>query len=219
MTQPDLLDEDAVWRTIDRERLSLADLLDDLSPQEWTTPSLCSGWRVREVAAHLALAHMGAAAGAVAAVRARGSFHRMIHDTAVRHAAEPTDVLVGQIRAMVGSRRHAPGISHLEPLIDVLVHGQDIAVPLARPRAMPVAAAAASATRVWNSRGPLSRAFGARSRLRGLRLVATDVDWSVGQGDRVEGPVQALLLLLTGRSAAALRALSGPGVDRLGAPA
>ena len=53
------MDLDEVWRSIDSERASLADLLDDLSPAEWETPSLCEAWRVREVAAHLTLAHTG----------------------------------------------------------------------------------------------------------------------------------------------------------------
>jgi hypothetical protein len=61
---------------------------------------------------------------------------------------------------------------------------------------------------------PMSRAFRARARLRGLELVATDTGWRAGEGRRVEGPVEALLLLLTGRSAA-LDRLAGPGVARL----
>jgi len=44
------MDRDQVWEAIGRERLSLADLLDELSAQEWETPSLCAGWRVRDVA-------------------------------------------------------------------------------------------------------------------------------------------------------------------------
>jgi hypothetical protein len=78
---------------------------------------------------------------------------------------------------------------------------------------MPVRAAAAAATRVWTLPWPLSRTFRARSTLRGLELVASDVDWSVGRGLRVEGPVQALLLLLTGRSAG-LAGLAGGGLER-----
>lgn len=212
---PSVLDEDAVWRTIDSERLSLAALLEDLSPAEWDTPSLCTGWRVRDVAAHLALAHTGVGGAVVAAVRARGSFDRTVHDSAVRHAATPPDRLVAQIRAMAGSRRTAPGITRLEPLTDVLVHGQDIAVPLDRPRTMPVDAAVAAATRVWTCRWPMSLAFRAQSRLRGLRLEASDVDWSVGEGAPVQGPVEALLLLLTGRRSAALPRLTGAGAARL----
>jgi hypothetical protein len=105
-------------------------------------------------------------------------------------------------------------VTRLEPLIDVLVHGQDIALPLGRPRAVPVDAATTAATRVWTVGWPLRTAFAARRRLAGLRLVATDVDWSVGEGDEVAGPIDALLLLLTGRTAA-LGRLAGPGVARL----
>lgn len=45
-----------------------------------------------------------------------------------------------------------------------------------------------------------------------LRLQATDTDWAVGEGAQVEGPIAALLLLLTGRRVA-LAQLSGPGAD------
>ncbi|WP_142024377.1 hypothetical protein [Blastococcus colisei] len=146
--------------------------------------------------------------------RARGDYHRMVRDTALRHAVVPTGQLTAEIRAMAGSRRRAPLITPLEPLIDVLVHGQDLTLPLGRSRTMPVAAATAAATRVWTTGWPLSIAFHVRRRMRGLRLVATDTDWSAGEGVLVEGPIEALLLLLTGRTAA-LGRLSGPGVDRL----
>ena len=212
------MDDDAVWAAIDRERLDLADLLDSLSDEDWERPSLCTGWRVRDVAAHLALSHTGRRQALVDLVRARGSFDRMVRDSACRHATVPTEQVIAEIRAMAGSRRLAPGITHLEPLLDVLVHGQDIAVPLGRPRTMPVNAAATVATRVWAMGWPLSTAFRARTRLRGLELVASDIDWSVGDGARVEGPIQALLLLLTGRTAA-IDGLSGSGVDRLSAAA
>lgn len=206
-------DLDAVWAAVDSERLDLADLLDDLTAEEWERPSLCAGWRVRDVAAHLALAQTGAGRAALDLVRARGSLPRMIHDSAVRHATSPTGQLVGQIRGMAGSRRTAPGVTPLEPLLDVLVHGQDIAVPLGRPRAMPVEAAATAATRVWTMPWPMSATF---PRVRGVRLVATDTDWAAGEGDPVEGRVEALLLLLTGRTAVARGRLGGPGAVRLG---
>lgn len=207
--------EDVVWAATDRERLDLADLLDDLTPAEWEQPSLCAGWRVRDVAAHLALAQTGARRAALDLVRARGSLQRMIHDTAARHAALPPAQLAEEIRGMAGSRRTAPGVTPLEPLLDVLVHGQDIAVPLGRSRTMPVAAATTAATRVWDMSWPMSSTFAPRRRLAGLRLVATDTDWAVGEGDPVEGPIQALLMVLTGRTAAVQDRLSGPAVSRL----
>src|SRR5215218_6511384 len=126
------MSKDAVWAAIDHERLGLADLLEDLSPEEWVHPSLCSGWRVCDVAAHLALAHTGPARAALGMVQARGNFDRMIADTARRHATAPQRRVVTEIRVMAGSRRLAAGVTHLEPLLDVLVHGQDIAIPLGR---------------------------------------------------------------------------------------
>lgn len=214
------MNPDDVWRTIDGERLSLADLLDDLSPAEWEVPSLCAGWRVRDVVAHLTLAHMGVFPALVAAVRARGSFDRMIHDTAVRESVRPVPEYAPRLRAMAGSRRKAPGVTLLEPMLDVLVHGQDIAVPLGRTRAMPTGAAATAAQRAWSMGFP----FHARRRLAGFRLAATDCDWTAGgapgPGDGrdplVEGPVSALLLLVTGRHSTALPLLSGPGLPALG---
>ena len=208
------LDEDAVWTAIDGERAALADLLETLAEHEWSTPSLCNGWRVRDVAAHLALAHMPLSQASLALVRARGSFDRMVRDSARRHATASPEHLIAEIRSMVGSRLLAPAITSLEPLIDVLVHGQDIAVPLGRPHSMPVYAAATAATRVWTYRWPLSTTFNARTRLRGLQLVASDTGWSAGRGERVDGPMEALLMLLTGRTVA-LDRLSGPGVRQL----
>ena len=206
------MDLDDVWRTIDQQRTSLADLFDDLAPSEWESPSLCTDWRVRDVAAHLTLAHTGLGGAAVNALRARGSFNRMIRDTALRQARLPVDSYAPALRAMVGSRRKAPGITPLEPLTDVLVHGQDITVPLGRDRQMPHEAAAVAADRVWSTGFP----FRARRRLAGLHLRATDHTWEVGEGELVEGPVAAMLLLLTGRLSAAVPLLAGPGTARLG---
>ena len=83
------MDLDDVWRTIDAERSSLADLLEDLSPTEWQTASLCDAWRVGDVAVHLTQAHMGVREALVEAVRARGSFDRMIRDAALGAAPLP----------------------------------------------------------------------------------------------------------------------------------
>ena len=208
------MDRDELWTTIDAERVSLADLLAGLSAEEWEHPSLCTGWRVRDVAAHLTLSHAGLAFAVPALVRARGSFDRMVHDTAVRAAAAPTDRLVADLRAMAGSRRHAIGTTELEPLIDVLVHGQDVAVPLGRDRPVPPRAAAVAADRVWSMGWP----FWARRRLRGVELVATDSGWRAGAGPVVHGSTGDLLALLTGRPHV-LGRLSGPGATVLSAAA
>jgi uncharacterized protein (TIGR03083 family) len=204
------MDRDDVWRTIDQQRSELADLMDTFTNAEWETPSLCEGWRVRDVAAHLTLAQLGVVPALGAVVRARGSFNRMIHDTAVRQAERPVTDFPVLLRAMVGSRRKAPFVSDLEPMLDQLVHGQDMVVPLGRSREMPREAAATAAQRAWDLNWP----FRTKRRLRGLRLSATDHPWSVGEGTLVEGPVQVLLMLLTGRNVV-LPELAGPGADEL----
>ncbi|MEU8107825.1 maleylpyruvate isomerase family mycothiol-dependent enzyme [Nonomuraea muscovyensis] len=207
------MNRDEIWLAIDHERSTLADLLDDLSDQEWEVASLCSGWRVRDVAAHLTLAHMGVAQAARELLKVRGDINCMLHDTAVRQAELPVHQISALLRGMVGSRRKAPGG---QPLLDILVHGQDIAIPLGRDRPMPVRAAAFSATRIWTMKWPFTMgwSFHARQELTGLEFAATDHAWSVGQGQRVEGSIAAILLLLNGRRAALTR-LSGPGMTEL----
>lgn len=199
------LDTDELWQIVDRERAGLADLLEGLSPAEWETPTRCGDWRVRDVAAHLTLAARFSYGEVVREMlRARGDWNRMIHDSAVREGERPVDEIVGNLRSIIGSRRLAPTTSPREPLIDLLVHGQDIALALGRSREMPPAAARDSADRVWTMRFP-PRPWP----LPKARLVATDIAWTRGEGDEISGPISALLLLLTGRTEAAAPRLEG----------
>jgi uncharacterized protein (TIGR03083 family) len=204
------MDSDTVWRAIDEQRTRVADLLEGLSGQEWSTPSLCDGWTVRDVAAHLTLAQMRPLAAVWGLIRARGSFDGMIRETAYRQARLPVEAYSALLRGMVGSRRKAPGVTELEPLIDVLVHTQDIARPLGRTYPMPAPPAAAAADRVWSMGYP----FRARRRFAGFAFTATDANWRAGAGPRVEGPIGVILLTLTGRTAA-LAELTGPGAADL----
>ncbi len=204
------MDSDGVWRSIDQERARLADLFEELTDDEWKVQSLCTAWTVRDVAAHLTLAQMGMRAALPAIVRARGSFDGMIRDTGIRQAKLPVEEYPRLLRQMIGSRRTAPFISEREPLLDVLVHSQDMTRPLGRNHPLPVESAMVAADRVWTMSFP----FRARKRLAGRELVATDAPWRAGSGARVEGPMASLLLLLTGRPAA-LADLSGPGTEGL----
>jgi uncharacterized protein (TIGR03083 family) len=208
---PAELSRDESWQVIEQERLTLADLLATLSDPECELPSLCAGWRIKDVAAHLALAPQPPSLGGmlVAGARAGGRFNRLNHDLAVAHANTPGLDLVTELRHHAASRRLPAVTNYRNILFDVLVHGQDIAVPLGRERAMPLGAARSGAQRVWSMGWP----FWAKHRLGGITLSATDTDWSVGRGARVEGPISALLLLVTGR--AALDRLAGPGLEQL----
>jgi uncharacterized protein (TIGR03083 family) len=208
------MDSDQCWRVITEQRLSMADLLEELTDAEWATPSLCAGWRVRDVAAHVATAPQVPSLWSMTkeGIRAGGRFHKLNHDLAVRHAdSRSPRSLVAELREHAPSRRLPVVTNYRNILFDVLVHGQDIAIPLGRRRSMPREAAAAGADRVWTMGWP----FWAQRRLRGLRLVATDVGWAAGAGDEVSGPIDTLLLLLTGRVDAVLPRLAGPGLTRL----
>ena len=134
----------------------------------------------------------------------------MIHQTAMRQAELPVTEYPRLLRAMIGSRRKAPFVSDLEPLLDALVHGQDMAVPLGLDRVVPTDAAAAATQRAWSMGFP----FRAEKRLAGFTLVASDHPWSAGEGAVVEAPVRALLMLVTGRDVV-LPELTGPGADAL----
>jgi uncharacterized protein (TIGR03083 family) len=212
--QPPVLNRDQVWQVIDAQRRSLADLLDDLSDDEWRRPSLCTGWTVRDVAAHLTLQQLGVGDVITMMAHWSGNLDRTIQHAARRRAAAlPTEEIIAEIRGMVGSRRHSIGVTHLETLTDILVHAQDIAIPLGRRHDMPPQAAAIAATRVLSMRWPPPLLPSAR-KVAGFRLTATDTSWSAGEGRQVDGPIAALLLVCTGRPAA-LPQLSGPGVPDL----
>jgi uncharacterized protein (TIGR03083 family) len=203
---------DASWRVIAAERRALADLLAGLSTADWDVPSLCAGWRVRDVAAHVASVPLlpGPLPMLAATVRAGGRINRVIDRLAVEHARRPPAQIVAELRAHADDRRLPPLTNHRNACFDILVHGQDIARPLGLRHPVPPAAAAAGATRVWTMGWP----FRGSRRFAGFRLVATDLEWTVGAGAEVRGPIGSLLLLLTGRMVA-LDDLSGPGVDAL----
>jgi uncharacterized protein (TIGR03083 family) len=204
----DPMEQREVWTAIDDQRRALVLLLEDLSEREWRRPSLCEGWTVRQVAAHLALQNTTwpAMPRAVLDLIRHGGMNGAIHAMACRHAELPADAITAEIRDRIGVWRPLPTVTFRETAIDYLVHGQDIAIPLGRTLPTPPGLAVIAADRVWSS----PRMFHARRKLAGYRLVAGDILWAAGQGHEICGPIGALLLLLTGRPAA-LPQLSGPG--------
>ena len=215
LARPGAQGRDQVWQVIDEQRLSLAGLLEQLSDEEWLQPSLCAGWTVRDVAAHLTLQQLGPGGVIAMAARWRGSMDRTIHHAACQRAtAWPAAQIIAGIRDMAGSRRHTIGVTYLETLTDILVHGQDIAIPLGRRHDIPPRAAAVAASRVLTMRWPPP--LPAARKVAGFRLTATDTPWSFGEGPQVSGPIGALLLMCAGRLAA-LPQLSGEGAAGLAA--
>ncbi|MCD4525415.1 maleylpyruvate isomerase family mycothiol-dependent enzyme [Nocardioides sp. cx-173] len=205
------MDNASIDGAVSAERVALADLVAHLDDRQWATPSLCGAWTVRDVVAHLTgTTRDGLGTILVAAVRARGSFDRMEVDRAARRAARhSTAELVQMLRESAASTRRTPGSSRMDPLMDLVIHAQDIARPLGLVHTSPPDVVAASLAYVATN-----RFVGAPKRLRGLRVVSTDTGWSYGHGAAVRGTDLDLLLAVSGRPAGLL-ALSGPGLARL----
>ncbi|OBI64982.1 hypothetical protein A5667_28095 [Mycolicibacterium fortuitum] len=192
-----------------QERQEFADLLDDLSPQQWQAPTLCSGWNVRDVVAHtiayLGQTRMGLTAALLAA---RGQIDRL-NESALRTAAGPEE-LRGLMRAGVDPSGVGALYGCRVALIECLIHQQDVRRPLGLPRIIPAGTLRASLTFAR-----VSPVIGGAWRTRGLRLIATDLDWSAGHGPVIRGPGEALLLAMTGRVGAVADELQGPGLAQL----
>jgi uncharacterized protein (TIGR03083 family) len=206
-SSPPALPRAAVDEAVAAERRRVADHVADLTDHQWAAPSLCSAWTVRHVVAHLTLTTRLTAPRLLrAAVRARGSFDRMEVDLAAEQAAAHTTAeLVALLRESAGSRRRTPGSAPMDPLMDLVVHAQDIARPLGRHHVSPPEVVAACLAHV-----AVNRFMGAPRRLAGVRLVSTDTGWTLGEGAELRGPDVDLLLVAAGRRAG-LDALAGPG--------
>lgn len=214
------MDADEAWETIDRRRARLADVLTELSPEEWARPSLCEGWTVRDVAGHLTMAALRPAQMLGLLLRHPGGTNRLIRDGSIDLARRnPPQRLVEQIRGLIGNHRPIPGLSVRESLIDIVGHTLDIVIPLDREHAIAPVEAAEAADGVVGYGGRGKAKVFRQLPMDGLRLVATDHDWSNGTGHDVNAAMTDLFLLLTGRTAR-VAALEGPGAsilrDRLG---
>ena len=137
------------------------------------------------------------------------------HVARLRAAELTTDQITAEIRGMIGSRRRNSGVTYLETLCDILVHSQDIAIPLGRnARHGARSRGRLRHRRVLSMRWPPP--LPAARKVAGFRLTATDTPWSAGDGPEVRGPMAALLLVCCGRLAA-LPQLSGEGAADLAA--
>lgn len=190
------MDDSQIWRYIDEQRVDLADFLDTLTPEQWETPSLCRGWTVRQVAAHITHSTTNWGKLTLELLRSGMRFNALTLRMARDDQRKPEEISAA-MRAMVGVRRHPPGTAVADPLMDVLVHGQDIAMPLGVERTMPIPAAVVAAERVWTMGFP----FNARKRFPNVTFTATDADFSVGDGEVMRRPIQAILMTLSGRRA------------------
>lgn len=206
-----------VEQLIRAERRALIDLLETLSSEQWATPSLCAGWTVQDVAAHVAwMPALPAGRAALEFGRSGLRINRMIGDSAIRWSKRGTGAILEQLRRNVETGATPLGASLIIGLADAVIHQLDIRRPLDRPRPIPNDAFVAVAELQARLRWPSSVVVGGdvRRRIRGVRLVADDMDWSYGAGGEVRGSSEALLLMLTNRPVRRDE-LTGQGVSRL----
>jgi uncharacterized protein (TIGR03083 family) len=188
------------------EREDFADLLAGLSPEQWEQPSLCDCWRVRDVVAHVLSYDELSRWQLVCRFVKGGLLPNRINAIGVSdYARQSPEQLSELMRACIPPRGLTSGFGGMIALVDGMIHQQDIRRPLGIARAIPPM----RQQRVLNYalRSPAVR--GAR-RARGVRLVATDLDWVHGSGPEVTGPAEALLMAMAARPDA-LNQLTGPG--------
>jgi uncharacterized protein (TIGR03083 family) len=189
------------------EREELADFLAGLTPEQWEHPTLCAGWRVRDVAAHV-VSFEGMTPRELTARFLKGRLQMdRINGLGVGDLADRSpEQLIALLRDNAEPRGMGAGFGGRVALTDNMIHQQDIRRPLGLARTIPLERLCAALDFVRYS--PTIRGAW---RVRGLRLIATDVDWSHGKGPEVRGPGEALLMVMAGRPDA-LRELDGPGL-------
>jgi uncharacterized protein (TIGR03083 family) len=203
---------DSYWATVRAQRIALADQVGGLDPAAWDSPSWCEGWRVRD-----ALGHLVHIAEASQLSQARDVLSNGIRpNTALSRCAVargdlPVPDLCDRLRAAADGRFRVPGLPRTVVLGEVVAHGSD----MLRPLGLDVTVAVDQLPPLLDVYHRLGRlAFGASGAGR-LRLVATDCDWSRGNGDEVQGRAIDLLLLLANRKQV-LPSLTGPGLAHFG---
>jgi uncharacterized protein (TIGR03083 family) len=200
----------SIWPTVHAERAALAADLDGLDDERWSTPSLCEGWSVRDVLAHMAAtAKISPLSFFPKLVGSGFSLSRMQEkDLAHERGPSPGDTLAG-FRDVVTSTKHPPGPT-VTWLGETVVHAEDIRRPLGMAHSYPVDAL----VQVADSYKRSNLVMGSKRRIEGVALRATDTDWSNGDGPEASGPMLSLLLVIAGREAG-LADLEGDGVATL----
>jgi uncharacterized protein (TIGR03083 family) len=199
-----------LWHHIHTERANLIDTWIGFTSQQWSAPSLCAGWSVQDVAGHVVAGAEQTPVGFFKDLaRAGFNFDRFTDRGAKKNGAAGPTELVRRLQARTTTTNHPPGPA-AAMLGEILVHGADIRRPLHLHYHYPEAALVEVANRWKNS----NLVIGAKRRIEGLKLRATDADWIHGDGPEVSGPLLALVLATAGRKDAH-RELSGEGLTML----
>ena len=195
------------------ELAAISEFAHQLSDEQWDHPSLCDGWRVRDVISHMCVGYTTPLPAMVAKLaRYRFDVPTASKDESIAFANGRGSAELLEVFDRIHRERIRKGISRFikpqEGLVDHFVHHQDMRRPLGLPRPMPRDRLGAA----LDAAPSLAGFVGARRRGEGLRFVATDIDWSHGNGPEVRGTGEAILLALTGRPVA-LGELTGDGVE------
>lgn len=188
------------------ERREWASFLRTLSEAQWDRPSLCDGWTVRDVVAH-AVSYEEATPLAVASRFVRGGL-RLSGANAVGlrdRGFVPASALIDELERNLHPRGLTRMFGSRIALLDAVVHNQDIRRALGFPRLIP-----AERLVPCLNFARVAPPIAAYPRIRGLRMTATDLDWSAGRGPLVNGPAETLLMAIAGRRTS-YDDLAGPG--------
>ena len=202
------------WKYIHSERAQMAETWATLSSGQWAAQSWCEGWSVQDTAGHIVAAAEQTPVNFYKEMASAGFRFDVFADRGARRLASiGPDELVRRLRARTSTTNHPPA-PVMAMLGEIVVHGQDIRRPLGLKHQPPEAALVAVADSWKNS----NLLIGAKRRITGLRLRATDTQWQHGDGPDVSGPLLSLILAMTGRTAVQPD-LSGEGVTELAARA
>ncbi len=191
-----MTDDGQTWALIHSERSALAVTLDTLSTDQWAEPSLCTGWTVKLAAAHILAGAEQTTGSFLTGMAGTGFRFNTLMDRRAHELGElGTTEIVERIRARTTTTNRPPA-PVMAMLGEIVVHGEDIRRPLGLPGAVDPRAVAACLEMYQRASFPV----GGRKRMQGLRLTATDVDWSHGEGPEVSGSGLSLLLAMTGRA-------------------
>ncbi len=194
---------------ITAQRLRLIGRLEALDEAQWVTPSLCAGWRVRDVVGHLvSILDLPLHRFLLGVAKARG-FDRFADRAAREYGGQDPAALTARYRELAPKRFSPPVVGPIAPLVDVFVHTRDIERPLGLPAELDPDGMRTVLDFVCGSK---ARGFIPAKRTAGLRFAATDLDWTLGDGPLVDGPAEALMLAVNDRSVATAD-LSGDGAQ------
>lgn len=190
------MNAEAIRAAVIGERTDLTQVLETLTPEQWEHPSLCVGWRTREVVAHMTMPfRMSTTRFLIGMIRARGNFDRLADRQARADTETMSDQeLLAQMRDNIEHPWRPPGGGAAGALSHDVIHGLDITVALGLPRVVPIDRIAIV---LQETRGRNIKYFG--TNLSNVRLEATDLDWTFGDGKALHGRGQDLLLVIAGR--------------------